>query len=263
MMKHLETFQDNYRANVRVELYLIGDQLHEEMKKQIVADHLAKKKYSFYSELIEVNSSKQSEKLPSGAPCTPKHYTLYITSINVVKSLNLKDDDVVFFIEDDYKFKKDALELCYRFALKYKTDFISPFDHPDRYASKHKMKEDQARELYFQGKDFRINRGRLGKNEEITRKGYINYKLELVWEFNHHWRTVISTCHTFLGSFKALKNSAPYLYDANLQRSDHVMWTHIWSGGKSKLWSPVPGLARHMGHQAKTTLLEDGNYDID
>jgi len=261
LMRNMEDFRQSNEQEVTVELYLIGDQLHTDMRKRILADHIEGKRYSFKSKFIEVKSNEQKEKLVSGEACSPKHYTLYITSVLLCKGLQLKNEDVVFFVEDDYKFKKDALELCYRFARKFKNDFISPFDHPDRYSVKHKEKEDMARELYLQEKKFRINSGRLGKNEEITKKGYINYKLELIWEFNHHWRTVISTCHTFLGTYRALKNSEPYLFNTDMQRGDHVMWTHIWAAGKSKLWSPVPGLARHLGHNAKTALLEDGNYD--
>jgi len=261
LMQNLEDFYLSNRKEIGVELYIIGDQLHPEMRKRILNDHTEQKKFSFTSKFIEVQSHLQKEQLVSGASCSPKHYTLYISSINICKSLHLKKKDVIFFVEDDYKFKKNAFHLCYLFAQKFKNDFISPFDHPDRYAAKHQKKEDLARELYLQGKKFKINAGRLGENKETTRKGYSNYKLELIREFNHHWRTVISTCHTFLGTYNALKNSEPYLFNANIQRGDHVMWTHIWATGKSKLWSPVPGLAQHLGHNAKTTLLEDGDYD--
>ena len=261
-MQALNDFQKTYKDRLSVELFIIGDHLHPEMRIMILRDHADHSKYEFSSTLKETNSQEQKEYLVSGAACTPQHYTLYITSMNICKNLGLKNEDVVFFVEDDYKFKPGALSLCYRFARKYKNDFVSPFDHPDRYAAKYKNMEDQARELYLRDKKFKFHKKGKGKNTDLIRQGYINYKLELVWEFNHHWRTAISSCHTFLGTFRALKQSEPYIYNADIQRTDHVMWTHVWAAGKSKLWTPVPGLARHVGHKAKTKLLEDGDYDV-
>ena len=260
-MENLNVFQRAHLEDLSVELYLIGDSLQPEMKELIQRDHVREKKYDFVSTLIETNSREQKKRLVSGAVCTPQHYTLYITSMDIVRDLSLRDDEVIFFVEDDYMFKPEALSLCYQFARKHKNDFVSPFDHPDRYADKYRKKEENAREKFLQGKKFKFHKKGKGKDVDLIRQGYINYKLELIWEYNHHWRTAISSCHTFFCTFHALKLSEPYLYNADIQRSDHIMWTHIWATGKSKLWTPVPGLARHAGHKAKTKLLEDGNYE--
>jgi hypothetical protein len=259
-MSRLETFAREDPDHRSVELYIIGDNLHPAMKALLERDHVAQKKYFFLSRLLEVNSSDQEERMVSGAVCTPQHYTLYITSMSLVKTLGLKEDDVVFFVEDDYRFRPEALPKCYAFARNHPDDFVSPFDHPDRYSVKYRRMELDARDLFLQGKRFRYHDRGLGKDSGCTRQGYINYRLELIWDVGHHWRTAISSCHTFLSTFRALKSSEPYLYNADVQRSDHVMWTHIWAAGRSKLWTPVPGLARHMGHKAKNRLLEDGEY---
>jgi len=260
LMNRLEEFHQLSREVFTIELYIIGDNLHPDMEQIIKRDHVEIKNYGFKSTFIPTQSKNQEETLVSGKPCTPQHYTLYITSVNIIKSLKLKKDDVLFFVEDDYKLKEDALAKCTQMALKYKNDFIAPFDHPDRYANKHKKMEDNARELALMGKTFKVNAGGLGTDKNMVKMGYTNYKLELVWEFDHHWRTAISTCHTFLCSHNALINSEPYLFNADIQRGDHIMWTHIWAEGNSKIWSPVPGLARHEGHEAKTRLLNDGDY---
>jgi hypothetical protein len=262
-MTNLELFRQDDPEDRSVELYIIGDNLHPQMKERLEQDHVDGKKYSFFSQLIEVNSRDQKERLVSGAACTPQHYTLYITSMNVVDGLGLKDRDVVFFIEDDYKFRREAFPLCFAFAGRHLRDFISPFDHPDRYSLKYREMENDARDLFLQGRKFRFHSRGLGRDDERTRQGYINYRLELIWETGHHWRTAISSCHTFLGTFQALRLSEPYLYHADVQRSDHVMWTHIWAEGRSRLWTPVPGLARHVGHKAKRKLLEDGDYEVE
>ncbi|GEM_PF-4638814 len=261
-MRSLEHFHRHDPEHVSVELYIIGDNLHPAMREILTSEHVDRKVYPFASTLLEVNSQAQEERLLSGASCTPQHYTLYITSINLVDTLDLRDEDVVFFVEDDYKFRAGALEKCFSFARTFRDDFVSPFDHPDRYSKKYRLMELNARDLYLQGKPFPFHSRGLGRDDERTRRGYINYRLELIWEAGHHWRTAISSCHTFLGTFRALKMSEPYLYHADVQRSDHVMWTHIWSEGRSKLWTPVPGLARHEGHKAKVKLLDDGDYEV-
>jgi len=259
-MSRLESFAREDREGRSVELYIIGDNLHPAMRELLEREHVQEKRYSFASQLLEVNSREATERLVSGAPCTPQHYTLYITSVNLARDLGLKEDDVVFFVEDDYKFRPDALAKCYAFARRHRDDFVSPFDHPDRYSAKYRLMENDARDLFLQGRKFRYHDRGLGRESDRTRQGYINYRLELIWDAGHHWRTSISSCHTFLSTFRALKMSEPYLYNADVQRSDHVMWTHIWAAGRSRLWTPVPGLARHMGHKAKNKLLEDGEY---
>lgn len=261
LMKKLEAFHCQTDGRYAVELYIIGDNLQAGLEEILTKDHEKDSRYTFKSEFLRTYSKKQEETLISGNSCTPQHYTLYITSINICKSLNLKKNDMVFFVEDDYKLKEDALEKCLGMAEKYKNDFIAPFDHPDRYAKKHKKMEDGARESFLQGKSFKVNAGGLGGGKEMVKKGYTTYKLELIWEFDHHWRSVISTCHTFICAYSALVSSEPFLFNADVQRGDHVMWTHIWATGKSKIWSPVPGLARHEGHKAKTVLLDDGDYE--
>jgi hypothetical protein len=259
-MTRLGSFAREDAERRSVELYIIGDNLHPAMRELLEREHVQGKKYSFASQLLEVNSREGRERLVSGALCTPQHYTLYITSVNLVRDLELKEDDVVFFVEDDYKFRPDALPKCYAFARKHRDDFVSPFDHPDRYSDKYRLMENNARDLFLQGKKFRYHDRGLGRESDRTRQGYINYRLELIWDEGHHWRTSISSCHTFLSTFRALKMSEPFLYNADVQRSDHVMWTHIWAAGRSKLWTPVPGLARHMAHKAKVKLLDDGEY---
>lgn len=211
-------------------------------------------------EILYVNSKTEDKRLTKGS-CTSQHYTLYITSVDLAKKYS-EDDTVIFFIEDDYVFRPDAFAKCFHFARKYKNDFIAPFDHPDRYKNQHRKSEHFYREEKLtSGKDIDILHGGMGDNLENVRKGYLNYKLDIAWEYNHHWRTVVSTCHTFVCSFYALKMSEPYLFNADIQRGDHIMWTHIWSGGKQKLWSPISGLARHMGHNPYNELLFDWEWE--
>lgn len=193
-----------------------------------------------------------------GAEMTKQHYTLYSHSMEVAKKYS-HNDTVIFFIEDDYIFRPDAFKKCYNFAKKYKNDIIAPFDHPDRYKEEMRRMENNARDNFLLNKDFKVVHGGIGSDINIVKAGYINYKLDIVFEYEHHWRTVISTCHTFVCSFNALKQTEPFLYNADRQRGDHIMWTAIWSKGIQRVWSPTKGLARHMGHNPEHELLNDYN----
>src|ERR1019366_2172183 len=78
--------------------------------------------------------------------------------------------DLVYFAEDDYFYLTGAMVELVEFARSgANIDFITPYDHPDRY-------EDSTRE---QGSVVRNFGGR-------------------------HWRTTSSTCLTFLASRKGL-----------------------------------------------------------
>lgn len=170
------------------------------------------------AEIIPTESKKQDERLKGGKTCTPKHYTLYITSMNCARRL-ATEKTVVFFVEDDYLFRPDAFEKICRFLQDHSEDFVAPLDHPDRYEDTRRLKE--------------------------MTNHYDPYRLELVWEQSHHWRTCVSTCHTFAGTLKGLVLNDHILLSADQQRGDHTMWCDLWRHGKSKLWSPIPGLASH------------------
>jgi hypothetical protein len=152
--------------------------------------------------------------------------------------------DLVYFAEDDYFYLPDAMVELVAFARGgTNVDFITPYDHPDRY-------EGTFRER------------------------------SLVQTFGvRHWRTTSSTCLTFLASreavvenlslFKSFKRGDDdcaiwqavtggatlfnfYLHATTFQR--FKIWIKTWIYGYKrivfrrsyKLWSPLPSVGTHM-----------------
>ena len=214
-------------------------------------------------ELRIENSKTQEGKLASGAPCSIQYHNVYVSVPKAIKR-HADPSTVVFFIEDDYLFKDDAFEKGYRFARAHPQDFVGLFDHPDRYRPPCRELELDFRENHIINKTvYNVPIGYRGADQTKTYQGYMNYRLELIWDSGHHWRTCVSTCHTFLCAYKALELNDRYLLNVDVERDDHAMWTQIWGEGKSKLWGAVPGLARHMGHNPPDVLLDDGPWMFD
>jgi hypothetical protein len=153
--------------------------------------------------------------------------------------------DLVYFAEDDYFYLPGAMVELVEFARKGGVvDFVTPYDHPDRYE-------------------------------------YPTYRQRsLVCHFGgRHWRTTSSTCLTFLASrlslvenrllFKAFKRGDDdcaiwqavtersslfnlYVHAATPRRTK--IWLKTWLYGCRKimfsrsyrLWSPLPSVATHM-----------------
>jgi cephalosporin hydroxylase len=154
------------------------------------------------------------------------HFSFYETSINIAKDAcnennkHLKEH-FVFFCEDDYEYREDSIDTAISHMRKYKQDFVSLYDHPDRY------KHGSLREENF----------------------HPYYKLEVVHDKlrNHHWRTAISTCHSFAVNWEGFDTILKETDIFSKKFGDHQMWINIWQTGKHKLWTPMPGLSIHWG----------------
>jgi hypothetical protein len=151
----------------------------------------------------------------------------------------------VYFAEDDYFYLPGAMVELVEFARQQEeVDFVTPYDHPDRY-------------------------------EDSTRR-----EPSLLRNFgNRHWRTTSSTCLTFLATRQALTENVSLfksfkrgdddcavwqaatgglglfnvrVHGASVQRQK--IWIKTWLRGYRrilfrrpyKLWSPIPSLATHM-----------------
>ncbi|HVX92814.1 MAG TPA: glycosyltransferase [Candidatus Dojkabacteria bacterium] len=88
-----------------------------------------------------------------------------------------QDEDIIYFVEDDYIHTEDALvKLVEAFEKIEDADYITLFDHPVRYIDE-----------YHYGLDIP------------------HYNQEIFITSNHHWRTQESTCMTFATKVKTLK----------------------------------------------------------
>ena len=156
--------------------------------------------------------------------------------------------ELVYFAEDDYLYLPGALETAVAFMRRHpEADFSTPYDHPDYHAKYvHRLR---------------------GQNFE---------------EDNHRWRTVASTCLTFMARHQSLletrtifatyarKNSDLGLWlaltktravnpwcilrsagDGLFFPASHALaWRHAWRnilfGPRRQLWAPMPSLATHL-----------------
>lgn len=155
--------------------------------------------------------------------------------------------DLVYFAEDDYLYLPHALECAIKFMRRHpQADFVTPYDHADYY-SKYIHR--------FHGAEF--------------------------VEDEHRWRTVTSTCLTFMARRDALVESAsvfrtypnnpdlglwmaltkkrvtnPWSWLQSLEdglfcsASHALAWRYAWRqilfGKRRTLWVPAPSLATHM-----------------
>ena len=140
--------------------------------------------------------------------------------VNHVVERDIKDDDIVYFVEDDYVHRPGSLDMI-RDIFKYSNaDYASLYDHADKYIPG-----------YYQH----------------FAQGFITH---VVSTDKSHWRTTPSTTNTYAMKFSTLKRDI----DIHLKFSvfekvgkisqDHQKFCELWNSGKS-LVTPIPGYSTH------------------
>lgn len=167
----------------------------------------------------------------------------FAEQIRVLSAQN--DSEMIYFAEDDYFYLENKFSAMLEVIKKRKdVDFVTPYDHPDYYQDK----SDPEKPNYL--------------------TNLHSYKSEIIFE-KRHWRTVSSTCCTFLTSKSILRKASQY-FKLYSKLGDYGMWlsltklrrTHynklmtlkmytfalrqLLVGKSYKLWSPIPSIATHM-----------------
>jgi len=132
------------------------------------------------------------------------------------EALQSVDDEAVYFIENDYLHKKDSAKVLLE-GLKLGSDFVSLYDHPDKY-------QDGINPYVEDGGE--------------TTKVFLSNTC--------HWKLTNSTTMTFAAYASKLKQFEPTLrkYTATSHPYDFEMWTDLRSQGTS-LITPLPGYSTH------------------
>jgi len=176
--------------------------------------------------------------------------------------LEQQEADVIYFAEDDYFYLPDQFAAMLQFLNAHSdVDFITPIDHMDSYTLE------------------------LHRKPEWIRIGA-----------SHHWRTVSSSCVTFLTRKSTLARSATTFRTYLRRNDDCAIWLSLTKGRvfnpvalghylatnafgwrsmlkawlygwrrilfeeKLSLWAPIPAIAAHL---APTTLSPNCNwYDL-
>ena len=118
----------------------------------------------------------------------------------------VKDDDIYYFLECDYLHLPDSGVKMVEASQVF--DFISPYDHPDKY-----------------------------------KKGMIPEKVEYDSVYGYQWRTTDSTTSTFMARGSKVKEQMELFRSYGWD--DHKRWLDLGTKGY-KLWTPLPSLATHM-----------------
>ncbi|MDD2540698.1 MAG: hypothetical protein PHH28_06595 [Desulfuromonadaceae bacterium] len=125
-----------------------------------------------------------------------------------VKNLSIMPNDILYLLENDYLHHEKWLEETFEiFDSKIKFDYISLYDHPDRY------------------------------------KYPSNYSNSVLYvTSNRHWTTAPSTCGTFLLKYEVFIRDYKYFYT---YKNDIKVFTGLTKRLKRVLLTPIPGLSTH------------------
>ena len=136
------------------------------------------------------------------------------STLNYVRERNFNDDQIIYFVEDDYLHLDNWSEILLD-GFEFNIEHISLYDHLDKY--------------------------KLPLYKTLQSKILIGKKC--------HWRSVPSTTLSFSVKFKNFKKYFDIYKKFNFvnegKTKDHEMFLELWKNG-SNLITPIPGYASHM-----------------
>lgn len=107
-----------------------------------------------------------------------------------IEILSNADTEFVYFSEDDYLYKPNAFKMMLEVMSRSEVDFVTPIDHPDRY-------------------DRTMEQSRFS---------------QIIATVDRHWRTVGTTCLTFMTRRETLAKTKRVLSKYATGAADSVMW---------------------------------------
>ena len=139
----------------------------------------------------------------------------FLNLVNYVEGLDLPEDDVVYFLEDDYLHQEGWVEIMQEGFNYIGVDYITLYDHKDKYF--------------------------LPMYESLQSK--------IIATPSAHWRTCPSTTNTYASRFKTFKKHiAIHKEYCDLEKGftrDHDKFLRLWQEG-SNLISSIPGYSTHV-----------------
>jgi hypothetical protein len=126
----------------------------------------------------------------------------------IKSSLEIKDKDIIYFLENDYLHTNDWVEKILEAFQTYTLSYVSLYDHNDKYF--------------------------LPAYEDLVSKIFITE--------NHHWRTTPSTCNSFLISKKVFDEDYDIL---STLEGDHNKFMWLTDNRSRFVITPIPGLSTH------------------
>lgn len=139
----------------------------------------------------------------------------FLNVLNYVIEQNYDDNDIIYFLEDDYLHKSGWIDIMLEGFDYIGADYYTLYDHPDKYY--------------------------LPMYEDLQSK--------IIVTPSAHWRTTPSTTNTYACKLETLKKHFPiHVKSCDLIEKwtkDHAKFTELWSIG-SNLISCIPGYSTHV-----------------
>lgn len=138
----------------------------------------------------------------------------FLNLLNYVVKQNYNDNDIVYFLEDDYLHKPGWIDILLEGFEYIGADYYTLYDCPDKYY--------------------------LPMYEDLQSKIIVTPSV--------HWRTTPSTTNTYACKFKTLKQHfnihVQYCDLVEKWTKDHDKFIYLWNAG-SNLVSCIPGYSTH------------------
>lgn len=173
--------------------------------------------------VIADNASEETKRLVEECSGDIKHVKIGhgagTFNIALDIALGLPDDEIVYFLENDYLHRYNADKVL-ESAFDLEFDYVTLYDHPDKYLNP-----------YEGGNPFCSNRS------ESTRVYLGKYC---------HWKLTNSTTMTFAAKVKTIKQDISVLrkWTSGSHPHDFQMFTELTQRGR-RLASPLPGYSTH------------------
>ncbi len=176
----------------------------------VIADNVKDETYSFLCENVDKSNIFRTSLSNAGAFMYALHY-----SIN-----NFKDEDIVYFAEDDYIYSENAPKIISE-GLQV-GDYSSGYDHPDKY----------------------INHSDGGPNPYVKDGGEIT-RVKITK--NRHWKITNSCCMTFAAKLQTLKDDYNIIhkYCCGKHPHDFEMFLELRKINKRDVVSCIPAVSTH------------------
>jgi hypothetical protein len=135
----------------------------------------------------------------------------------------VKKNEIIYFVENDYIHLDNSKNILIN-AFKLKADYVSLYDHPDKYGKgSTEFKEKRKYEQFFDNPDTKV----------------------ILGDFCHY-KTSISTTCTFATKFKTLQEDYNFflkMCKKDIPR-DHKIFKALTKSGRN-LYTPIPSFSTH------------------
>tara|TARA_Y100000389_G_C17282949_1_gene423936 strand:- start:20 stop:721 length:702 start_codon:yes stop_codon:yes gene_type:complete len=149
----------------------------------------------------------------------------FLNLLNYVKEQDYQDDDIIYFVEDDYLHREGWVDILLEGFKYISADYYTLYDHPNK---------------YYPGM-------------------WEKYPSYLITTPSVHWRTTVSTTNTYACKFKTLKKHfdihVKYCDLVEKWTKDHDKFTQLWGEG-SNLVSCIPGYSTHVEGNMLSPIVE-------